>query len=58
MLLLTLDPTSSPQLPHCLSVRVIYKLVKRTTIPEVKSKLDLHANIFGAIEEFDTLQYD
>ena len=54
MLLLALDPTSSPQVPRIRGVHAVYKFVKRTTIPEVESEPD--SRTFGASDELDTLQ--
>ena len=57
-LILDLGPASSPWLPRSRSVCVIYEFFKRTTIPAVKSELDLRAIVFGASKESDVLQDD
>ena len=57
-LLLTLYPLRYPQVPHSRSVSVIDDFVKRTTITEVKSEINLRANIFGASDKSDALQDD
>ena len=54
--LLALGPESPPQVPRSRGVCVLYKFIKCTTIPGGKSKLDWHANIFGAREYSDVLQ--
>ena len=56
MLLLALNPASSPWVPPSRGVSVVYKFVKRTIIPSVESKLGLCANIFGASDKLDALQ--
>ena len=55
-LLTALDPVSSPWVPPNDGVSVVYKFVKRTTIPAVESIIGLCANIFGASDELDALQ--
>ena len=57
-LILDLGPASSPWLPRSRSVCVIYEFFKHTTIPAVKSELDLRAIFFGASKESDALQDD
>ena len=57
-LLLDLDPASSSQVPRSLSVSLVYKFVKSTTNPAVKSKLNSRMDIFGASYKSDVLQDD
>ena len=49
-LILTSGTASSPQVLCIHGVGVIYEFFKCTTIPVVKSELDLCTNIFGASE--------
>ena len=57
-LLLTLDPASSPQVPHSCGVSVDYDFVRKTMITEVESELNLLVNIFGTSDGSDALQDD
>ena len=54
--LLYLGTASPTQIPCTRGVGVVYDFVKRTTIPEFESELDLRANIFSASDESDMLQ--
>ena len=57
-LLLALGQVIPPQVPLSHGVGVFYKFVKRAMIPAVKSELYLHANLFGASDKSDALQYN
>ena len=47
-LLLAFYPVRSPQLPRSRGVSVVQELVKRTTISEVETELNIGENIFDA----------
>ena len=55
MLLHFFDPTILTQVPCSRGAGVMYKFVKRSTVPGVNSGLYLRANSYGASEESDTL---
>ena len=46
----------SHQVPCSRSVRINYKLVERSAVSQVKSSIDLQANIFGVSYEVGVLQ--
>ena len=57
-LLLALDPSVFPQVSRGRSVRVVHKLIRYATIPEVELKPDLCANMFDVVNGLGTLQDD
>ena len=57
-LLLALDPASPNQVPRCRGVHVVYEFFKRNTIPADELEFNLHAHVFGASDELDTLKDD
>ena len=56
MLLLDLDTTRFLQQYRIRSVSVFYEFIKHSTIPEVKSKIYVHANMFGIINVLGVFQ--
>ena len=56
--LLTLGTVKFPQLYRGCGVHVVHEFVKRASIPVVKSKLNLRANMLGIINDLSVLQDD
>ena len=54
--LLALGPAIPPQVPLIRGVGVVYKFVKRTTIPAVELELDSRENSFSTSYKLDLLQ--
>ena len=48
MLLYIFIPVGSTQIHHSCGIIFVYKLVKRSFVPQVKPGIDSRANIFGA----------
>ena len=57
-LLLAFYSVRSTQLPRSRGVSVVQELVKRTTISEVETELNIGENIFDASYESNSLQDD
>ena len=55
-LLLALGTAIFPQVSHSCGVRVVHEFVKHAKVPKANSKIDLRVNIFGIINDLDSLQ--
>ena len=55
-LLSTLIPESPPQVSRICGIEIIYESIKISDVPRVKSSINSHTNIFGAIYELGVLQ--